>query len=140
MNEQGTKPRGSYHTRQGNEILSYLKASSGGHITAGAIAAHFGALKPAVGKTTIYRHLEKLVEAGQVRRYFLEEGESACYQYVEKGLECREHFHLKCEKCGELFHLDCDVLDTVRGHVLKEHQFSINLLRTVFYGICGQCA
>ncbi|MDR2767498.1 MAG: transcriptional repressor [Treponema sp.] len=134
------KTRGSYQTRQGDEILAYLAGLGGEHITAGAIAGHFGAALPPVGTTTVYRHLEKLIESGKVRRYFLEGEESACYQYVEENAACREHFHLKCEKCGKLFHLDCEVLDDVRSHVLKDHKFAINPLRTVFYGLCKKCA
>lgn len=32
-----------------------------------------------VGKSTVYRYLEKLVEEGKVRKYFLEEGAGACF-------------------------------------------------------------
>jgi Fur family ferric uptake transcriptional regulator len=128
-----------YQTRQGTLILDYLASLGGEHVTAGSVAGHFENTKPPIGKTTVYRHLEKLVEASKLRRYFLEGGESACYQYIEGGSECREHFHLKCENCGELIHLDCDVLNDVAAHVQKDHRFKINPLKTVFYGTCGRC-
>jgi Fur family ferric uptake transcriptional regulator len=126
-----------YQTRQGAQILDYLASLKGEHVTAAAIAGRFEGGKPPIGKTTVYRHLEKLVEDGKVRRYFLE-GDSACYQYTG-GAECREHFHLKCESCGELIHLNCDVLKDVTAHVMKDHRFAINPLKTVFYGTCGSC-
>lgn len=128
----------TYQTRQGEQILDYLASLGGAHVTAQGIAGHFGGQKPPIGKTTVYRHLEKLVESGRVRRYFLE-GDSACYQYVENGAACRNHFHFKCETCGELIHLDCDVLDDVALHVRRSHRFTINPLKTVFYGLCGDC-
>jgi Fur family ferric uptake transcriptional regulator len=120
-------------------ILDYLASLGGSHVTAAGIAGHFEAAESPIGKTTVYRHLERLVELGKVRRYVLEDGESACYQYVSDGSRCGEHFHLKCEACGKLFHLDCDVLETVAAHVKKEHHFTINPLKTVFYGTCGRC-
>jgi Fur family ferric uptake transcriptional regulator len=130
----------SYQTRQGGLILDYLASLGDKHVTAGAVAIHFEAGKPPIGKTTVYRHLEKLVEGGKLRRYFLEGGESACYQFINDDAKCREHFHLKCENCGELIHLDCDVLEDVATHVRKDHGFQINPLKTVFYGTCGRCS
>ena len=128
-----------YQTRQGELILDYLASLSGDHVTAAGIAGHFERQKPSIGKTTVYRHLEKLTSEGQVRRYFLDGGNSACYQYVNSNGACKTHFHLKCESCGELFHLNCDLLDDVAGHVQKKHRFVINPLKTVFYGTCKQC-
>ncbi|MDR1307502.1 MAG: transcriptional repressor [Treponema sp.] len=123
-----------YQTRQGAQILDYLSSLKGEHVTAAAIAGRF----EDIGKTTVYRHLDKLVEAGMVRRYFLEGKDSACYQYTG-GEECGERFHLKCESCGDLIHLNCDVLTDVADHVMKDHRFAINPLKTVFYGTCGSC-
>jgi Fur family ferric uptake transcriptional regulator len=74
----------------------------------------------------------------KVRRYNLE-GE-ACYQYIDESGGCREHFHLKCEKCGTLIHLECAVLNDTADHVRREHRFEINPFKTVFYGICKNCA
>ncbi|MDR2073158.1 MAG: transcriptional repressor [Spirochaetaceae bacterium] len=128
-----------YQTRQGGMILTYLASLGGSHITAAGIAGHFQTLKSPIGKTTVYRHLERLVESGKVRRYFLEDGESACYQYIPGNSRCEEHFHLKCENCGKLFHVNCDTLETVASHVRKKHRFTINPLKTVFYGTCSRC-
>ncbi|GHV84931.1 transcriptional repressor [Spirochaetia bacterium] len=128
-----------YQTRQGEQILDYLASLNGSHITAAGIASHFEQLEPPIGKTTVYRHLEKLADDGKVRRYFLDGGTSACYQYAGDGAECKSHFHLKCERCGALFHLDCDVLDDIALHVRKAHRFVINPLKTVFYGSCSRC-
>ncbi|MDR0599359.1 MAG: transcriptional repressor [Treponema sp.] len=129
----------SYQTRQGELILDYLASLGGDHITAAGIAGHFEGGNPPIGKTTVYRHLEKLVAAGKLRRYFLGEGDSACYQYIENPAGCGGHFHLKCETCGELFHLDCGVLGGIAVHVRKKHHFTLNPLKTVFYGTCGRC-
>jgi Fur family ferric uptake transcriptional regulator len=129
-----------YQTRQGEQILRYLASLGGSHVTAGGIASYFEGTNPPIGRTTVYRHLERLVDAGRVRRYNLEGEESACYQYIEESGGCREHFHLKCEKCGVLIHLECGVLDDIAGHVRQEHRFEINPLKTVFYGICKDCS
>ena len=131
--------RGAYHTRQQEELLKYLKATPGEHHTVAQIRDHFSLQQQAIGTTTIYRQLERFVEEGTVRKYLLETGDSACYEYVEHAPACSGHFHCKCEQCGRLIHLDCDELQELRDHLLGEHGFAWDAGRTVFYGVCREC-
>ncbi len=126
----------NYKTKQKELILSYLKSCPSPHVTAGDIAAHLKNSGNPVGVATVYRQLEKLTEAGLVRRYSLDEG--ACFQYVGGG-NCREHFHLKCLRCGRLIHTDCEFLSEVAPHILEHHGFLVDNSRTVMYGICREC-
>ena len=127
----------AYKTRQRELILGFIKQNAGSHLTADNIA---DALKSeGVGKTTVYRYLEKLCGEGLVRKYILQEGKSACYQYSENA-DCDSHFHLKCLKCGCLLHLECDYLSDLKEHISGHHGFIIDGSRTVFYGICEVCA
>ena len=129
----------NYRTRQGQCILDYLKSAGDGHVTVHQMVRHFEGTGEGIGQTTVYRHLEKLTAEGKIRKYALHEDKSACYQYIGDGSNCREHFHLKCENCGSLFHLDCDFLDKIERHLLHEHDFQINIFKTVFYGTCKKC-
>lgn len=128
----------AYRTKQRQRILDCLTANSHYHITAEDVEAYLRARGEAVGKTTIYRYLEKLVSEGRVRK-FITDGESACFQYVSEG-GCQEHFHLKCTGCGRLIHLECSYLSQVERHIFQEHHFTIHSGRTVFYGQCADCA
>jgi Fur family ferric uptake transcriptional regulator len=128
----------NYNTRQGKFILDYLASLGDSHVTVNGIVRHFEDEGIAVSQTTVYRHLEKMAEKGLIRKYVLD-GAGVCYQYIEKNGNCREHFHLVCENCGELFHLDCDLLNRLRGHLLKEHRFELNGLKTILYGRCEKC-
>ncbi|MGN1098665.1 MAG: Fur family transcriptional regulator, partial [Clostridia bacterium] len=107
------------------------------HVSAGDIAAHLRSVESSVGTATVYRQLDKMVEAGLVRKYSLDGG--ACYQYVGGGQGCREHFHLKCLKCGALIHVDCEFLSGLAPHILEHHGFEVDNSRTVMYGICREC-
>ena len=131
--------RAGYRTRQQEELLRYLKAAPGRHHTAAEIHAHFAAAGQPIGTATIYRQLERFTDEGIVRKYVLETGESACYEYVEQADHCTAHFHCKCEQCGRLIHLDCDELREIRTHLLEHHGFAWNAGKTVFYGLCDQC-
>jgi Fur family ferric uptake transcriptional regulator len=129
----------SYKTRQRQRILDYMISLGGGHVTVNQMVRRFVEEGAEVGQTTIYRHLEKLAAEGKIRKFVLSDGNSACYQYIETGAECREHFHLICEACGALIHLDCELLDEIQRHLLGSHGFQIDLLKTVFYGKCEKC-
>ncbi len=126
-----------YKTKQRTALHNAIAASDGRHITVDGLTAALEADGNAVGRTTVYRYLEKLAREGAVRKY-THAGESTCYQYVgEHG--CREHFHLKCESCGRLIHIECDYFDTLGEHIADSHGFKVNRLKTVLYGICKDC-
>jgi Fur family ferric uptake transcriptional regulator len=131
-----------YTTKQGKAIEAYLAQTGGAHVTVDDVAAHFAKTGAPIGRSTIYRQLEKLVEAGSVRRFEAGAGQSACYQFSpgDASDPCDSHFHLKCELCGKLIHQDCSELAVIQKHIKDEHGFNIDPLRTVFYGICADCA
>ena len=129
----------TYRTKQQDELLAYLKEHPGIHHTAAQIKEHFARQQRNIGTATIYRQLERFVEDGTVRKYLLETGDSACYEYVPEREECAAHFHLKCEKCGKLIHMNCGELKNMQNHLLESHGFEWNIGKTVFYGICEEC-
>ncbi len=128
-----------YKTRQKELILNFFIENKEKHLTAAEILKHMNAQDSNVSMTTIYRCIEKLVSSGCVRKYFLDERSGACYQYIEDGHTCHEHFHLKCIECGMLTHLDCQHMQSLNQHILKHHGFTVDNSRTVLYGICEKC-
>lgn len=129
----------SYRTKQKELIEKYIKNCGGRHFTVDSICAELAKNSEAVGRTTVYRYVERLTADGKLRKYMREMGESACYQYIADK-HCDEHFHLKCEKCGRLIHMECDEMQTLSEHIELHHKFKIDPLKTVFYGICERCS
>ena len=129
-----------YRTRQREEILTYLKTVPGKHVTAADVRNHFQAQSVSVGQTTIYRQLEKLVGEGLLKKYFIDEHSSACFEYVDpESHGSGACYHCKCEKCGRLIHMDCHEITELQQHLAEHHHFLIDPLRTVFYGVCESC-
>jgi len=129
----------SYNTKQREAIINYIASLADAHVTAAQIAAHFEKESAPIGKATIYRHLDRLTEDGRLRRYVTDGVSGACYQYTQDSNTCDTHLHLKCEGCGELIHLECKALEGLERHVLDEHAFRVNAIKTVLYGQCGGC-
>ena len=129
--------RGEYSTRQREVILSFLKENNA-HVTASDIVFHLKEQGHKISTATVYRTLDKLEKDGLVKKMVVENGSSACYQYVDGG-DCHEHFHLKCIKCGLLIHLSCEFLQSMENHILGDHGFTVSSGRTVIYGLCHKC-
>jgi len=125
-----------YRTRQRELILERLRTAGDRHITAEELAEELRG--EGVGRSTVYRTLERLVEQGEVRRFRPGDG-GACYQFNDSTGSCREHHHLKCIKCGRLFHTECELLDELSEHVYSHHGFLLDRSRTVLYGLCADC-
>lgn len=129
----------SYTTKQGELILSLLKNEPGRHFTADDIIKVLSDSGKSVGKATVYRHLDKLIKAGRVRKYIVDEGSSACFEYLGDNVSCHQHYHLKCSSCGQLLHVKCEYLDEVSSHIFEHHGFTVSPEKTVLYGVCEHC-
>ncbi len=129
----------SYNTKQGGLILALLQKQPGRHFTVDDIISELAKDGQPIGKATVYRHLDKLIRQGLVRKYIAEEGQSACFEFIDKSENCESHYHLKCSGCGRLLHVECGFLDEVADHILKHHGFVISPEKTVLYGMCEKC-
>lgn len=136
MNSQKT-----YNTKQKSVILDFLKANKGKHFTVDEIASKISENGVSIGKTTVYRHLERLTDDLSVRKYEISKNDAACYEYTGNDHQnmCQSHSHLKCTVCNKLFHIDCGILNSINEHILSDHDFMVDSAKTVFYGVCKSC-
>lgn len=128
----------TYRTRQQNAILRYMEETESSCITVGQVEEYLKTQGEPVGLTTIYRHLNRFQKEGIIQKVAVDGYTQACYQYVGKERE-QEGFLLKCEDCGNMINMGCEHMAEFYGHVLEEHHFSINPVRTIFYGRCDKC-
>ncbi|MBQ3791121.1 MAG: transcriptional repressor [Lachnospiraceae bacterium] len=141
MQENKIVARGGYHTRQRERLLAYLESMEGTHFTVSDICDHFRAVGDAIGTTTVYRQVERMVDEGLVQKYHIDANTPACFEYIGKkqSADPVSCFHCKCEKCGALIHLHCDEIAAFKEHLSEHHRFELDPVRTVFYGICEHC-
>lgn len=134
--------RGRYITKGQRHLLEFAKQAKGSHFTAQEVSDYLANVGNPISTTTLYRQLSKLVEEGSLKKYQLDAGLSACYEYVDHGHDCKSSHcaHLKCSQCGKLEHLSCDEVELVRSHIAEHHGFDWDVSSTVFMGVCADCA
>ena len=69
-----------YKTRQRALILQFLSDNRERHLSVDEVFDYLRAQQSPVGKSTVYRCLDRLVSQGRARRYFRGDGARACYQ------------------------------------------------------------
>lgn len=124
-----------YHTKNKTQIIACLQANSDKHMTVEQID---NALNHLVPLASIYRNIDELADEGIIRKYVIDNNNSACYQYVDNNNQ-HNHFHLLCTKCGKLIHLECHEVTHLLDHIKDEHGFDIDVTKVTLYGLCPAC-
>lgn len=128
------KVKGNYNTEQKKLIQECLMENSSVYVSVEEISNYLHNKGVQVGTTTIYRYLNLLEKSGALRVENIKN--TRYFQYIVE--DCKNHYHLKCEKCGKIEHLDCDEINGLCNHVKKDHNFVISH-KNVIYGTCGLC-
>lgn len=87
-----------------------------------------------VSRSTVYRTLTLLVEAGLLRALPLENRTAYEHDYGYP-----QHDHLHCQRCGKLIEFVKDELRTLRDEVARENNFLPIGHRLVIFGTCAEC-
>ena len=120
-------------TRQRLMVADAL-AASGRRLTAEQLYRSLRRREPAIGRATVFRTLETLVEAGVARRLELD---GHVYAYVA----CLpvHHHHIACTRCGRVEEIDEAYVTPIAERLAREMGFEIDDARLDFYGRCAAC-
>lgn len=130
----------SYNTKQKQLVLELVFKNSDTQLTCDEIVSLLNENGTPVGKTTVYRQLERLVADGKIKKIFSPESKSYIYQYIDESLNCAEHMHLRCRGCGKYVHLGCDFMSKVNEHIFVHHDFIVDNSHTEIVGLCRECS
>lgn len=122
-----------YRTKQRELIAGFFMENTDRQFSVNEVADRFS---ESIGKSTVYREISRLEGDGFLRKY---SDASGVFLYQYAGEHCHEHFHLRCVACGKIVHLDCHVMNDVCTHISDEHDFNIDMSRTVLFGLCKDC-
>ena len=127
-----------YSTKQQKMLLECLEENSDIFYTIDQLMELLHGKDIHIGRTTVYRGLERLQKEGAVLKVPSVEGAPAQYRFVCNE-ERKNYGRLVCLECGHTIPLQCGCIDHFVGHVLEEHGFEIDQSRTVMYGYCSRC-
>lgn len=130
----------TYNTSQRQSIVDYLKNNQEGQYTIEQIAEALtsGDESHKIGKSTVYRLINRMVEEGIVRRTVKGNSRQFLYQYAAaKG--CSSHLHMKCRECGKILHMDDEQSKRLMELLHESRQFELDIKETLLLGKCEKC-
>ena len=103
------------------------------HVTANEVYEFIKAAHPTIGKGTVYRNLDILVEEGALRKVEVSEGPNR-FDFTLKN-----HYHVRCVKCGEVSGVDVDEISDLIEMIHDTNGIKYLDYDISFKGICPKC-
>ena len=130
----------SYKTKGRALLVAHLADTAKTPRTAEEIYLSLRENQHAPAKSSVYRILNEMCDAGKVKRHRLPPpAQGYTYQYVGGAHQCDAHFHLHCLQCGGVWHLECECGAEIAAHLHELHGFCADRGRSVIYGTCAAC-
>jgi Fur family transcriptional regulator, ferric uptake regulator len=128
-----SRSRPQRYTGQQRELVRYIFARHN-HFDADQLIdtvkrEHFRA-----SRATVYRTLNKLVDAGMLRR--LEVGARTFYEH-DYGYP--QHEHLFCQQCNRMIEFQHPVIDGIIEEICHRHNFRASSSSLIVRGLCEEC-
>jgi Fur family ferric uptake transcriptional regulator len=128
-----SRPRAQRYTTQQRDMVRYI-FSKHNHFDADELIDEIKQEGFRVSRATIYRTLNKLVDAGLLRRINL--GTRTVYEH-DYGYA--QHDHIHCEQCGTMIEFQNPQLEELIRDVCEQHQVQYQGHTFVIRGVCGNC-
>lgn len=89
-----------------------------------------------VSRSTIYRSLLQLEEAGLIRKVARQDGKDV----YEHDYGYPQHDHFICNKCGELTEFHNESISNLVAQIAKDYGFRVDGHRMEVHGLCRNCS
>ena len=126
--------RAGYRLTGPRRAVADLIATREGHFTAADLVADARARRLGIGRATVFRALDLLLELGVLERLDLPSGEHA---YV--ACEPVHHHHVVCSACGRATEIDDAGLRSVVDTIAGRTGYEIDSHRLELFGRCPDC-
>jgi Fur family ferric uptake transcriptional regulator len=90
---------------------------------------------PLLGRATVFRTLDSLVDAGLAQRF-----ERPGHVYAYAACSSDHHHHLVCTSCDTSFEIDEAAIASLTRELEAQHGFTVHHATLDFYGLCSRCA
>lgn len=128
-----SRPRRQRFTPQRRDMVRYI-FSKHNHFDADELIDELKDAGFRVSRATVYRTLDKLVDAGLLRRINL--GSRTVYEH-DYGYA--QHDHLLCEHCGIMIEFQDSHIEKLISDVCQQNHFQYQGHTFVIRGVCATC-
>lgn len=131
----------TYNTCQRQELIDFLAKNQDKQYTIEQLSSELNSsdsLEKKIGKSTVYRLINKMLEDGIVRRTVKGTSRQFLYQYSDIE-SCRSHLHMKCRQCGKVLHMDDNASQNLMRLLHDNSRFDLDLKDTLLLGKCDKC-
>jgi Fur family ferric uptake transcriptional regulator len=130
----GLRPAGSKRSTKREQILGTFLEQEG-HLSADDLFGLVRSKHPGIGRATVYRTLQWMVDAGIARKVDFGEGRSR----FEPTYRHPRHFHLICEKCHRTSEFLSSDVETLMEEIAGIRNFEAKQSIVQIIGICEEC-
>ncbi len=128
-----SRPRPQRFTEQQRDLIRFIFGQHE-HFDADQLVDDLKKDGLQISRATVYRTLNKLVDAGLLR--CIDVGHRKVYEH-DYGYP--KHDHLHCEKCNKIIEFRDPTLDAILKEVGQHHNFQISGHSFVIRGVCAEC-
>ncbi|WP_249028655.1 Fur family transcriptional regulator [Tannockella kyphosi] len=125
-----------YVTKQRKLLLNFLSMHIDEELSAKYVAEQLK--EEGVSQSAVYRNLADLENEKLIVQSHKEGSREFFFRYVYDD-ECKQSIHMKCQVCGQMNHLPRQEADFLAYNLMNYHNFEIDTLNTVIYGVCQSC-
>ncbi|HZZ82375.1 MAG TPA: Fur family transcriptional regulator [Gemmataceae bacterium] len=128
-----SRPRPQRFTTQQRDMVNYI-FSKHNHFDADELIDEMKQEGFQVSRATVYRTLNKLVDASLLRRINL--GQRTVYEH-DYGYA--QHDHLYCEQCGSMIEFQDPQIEKLVNEVCQAQHFQLVGHTFIIRGVCASC-
>jgi Fur family transcriptional regulator, ferric uptake regulator len=128
------RPAGSKRSSKRDRILSVFLRQEG-HLSADDLSDLVRRADPGIGRATVYRTLQWMVDAGIARKVDFGEGRSR----FEPSYRHPRHFHLVCTSCHRSSEFLSSDVEALVEEIAAARNFAAAQTIVQIYGSCEQC-
>ena len=128
-----SRPTPQRFTGQQKDLVEHVFAQHS-HFDADQLIVDLEAAGLSVSRSTVYRTLSKLVDAGMLRKL-----EIGARTFFEHDYGYPQHEHLVCETCGKMIEFQHPAVETAIDEIARQNQFQVSGHSFIIRGTCLDC-
>jgi len=128
------RPKGGKRSTKRDRILAVFLRQEG-HLSADELVERVRREDPKIGRATVYRTLQWMVDAGIARKVDFGEGRSR----FEPSYRHPRHFHLVCTNCHRSSEFLSSDVESLLEEIAAARNFAATQAVVQVYGTCDEC-